>query len=774
MATEEKRRILRVILVLVIGVPGLPAQAGYGGGSGTAEDPYQIWTAEQMNAIGAEPNDWDKHFQLMADIDLSAFDGQEGRPAFHIIAPDADPVKSGFQGVPFSGIFDGNGHTILGFVHSSENRQYVGLFGYVAGPGAEIRNLGLIDMTVEVRNGWITGGLVGRNEGTVAGCHASGLVSGEDHVGGLVGGNAGVIIRCHYWGQVEGEARVGGLVGSDGTSAAHVTCCYSTGTVGGTASRVGGLVGENFGDVTRCYSTSNVYGGWVTGGLVGSNGAVVTNCSSRGAVSGGGECIGGLVGDNLGGVVTCCYSTGAVTGKWKYTGGLVGLYGISSTARGIVSHGLWDVEASGQSKSDGGTGRTTPQMHDIRTYLNAGWDFVAETDNGTSEVWQMLPGYDCPWLTAFSGYTPLSLSGSGTSENPYLISNAEELGAMVHYRRDAHYRLTASIDLSGICWATPVVPRFGGTLDGNGMTLSHLTVIGGRYVGLFGRLESGAQVKNLRIVDANIAGLEDYAGVLAGDSAGTVTGCHSSRVAANGEYYIGGLVGRSSGEVTDCHNEGVVSGTGWGIGGLVGQNYEGRVTRCSFDGTVGWDGLTGQQGPVAGLVGWNRDGTITECYSKGTVTSVGRYVGGLVGNNSGNVVQSYSTAAVSSTGDEVGGLAGLNFGALTDCYSTGVVSGGEQYVGGLVGCGEGLLRSRGDEPDVVVGEANDCFWDIQASGQSTSAGGTGRTTAEMQTAGTFLAAGWDFVGETSNGAQDIWFIDEDKDYPRLWWEAGGE
>ncbi len=41
---------------------GLPAQAKYAGGSGTAEDPYLIATAEQMNAVGLNPEDWDKHF----------------------------------------------------------------------------------------------------------------------------------------------------------------------------------------------------------------------------------------------------------------------------------------------------------------------------------------------------------------------------------------------------------------------------------------------------------------------------------------------------------------------------------------------------------------------------------------------------------------------------------------------------------------------------------------------------------------------------------------
>ena len=49
-------------------------------------------------------------------------------------------------------------------------------------------------------------------------------------------------------------------------------------------------------------------------------------------------------------------------------------------------------------------------------------------------------------------------------------------------------------------------------------------------------------------------------------------------------------------------------------------------------------------------------------------------------------------------------------------------------------------------------------------------GGTPKTTAEMQTAATYLEAGWDFVDETANGTDDIWWILEGQDYPRLWWE----
>ena len=69
-----------------------------------------------MNTIGAEPNDWDKHFQLMADIDLSGYAGTD----FNII------------GGRFTGVFDGNGHTISNFSYTTSNGLYIGLFRQIS------------------------------------------------------------------------------------------------------------------------------------------------------------------------------------------------------------------------------------------------------------------------------------------------------------------------------------------------------------------------------------------------------------------------------------------------------------------------------------------------------------------------------------------------------------------------------------------------------------------------------------------------------------------
>ena len=121
------------------------AQAQYGGGTGTLNDPYLIRNSEQMNAIGASRGDWNKHFQLRADIDMSEYTGM----AYNIIGTDRDNS--------FAGTFDGNDHTISNLSLSSTHQWYTGLFGCVSG---QIKNLGLINPGIFALGGRV-GALVG-------------------------------------------------------------------------------------------------------------------------------------------------------------------------------------------------------------------------------------------------------------------------------------------------------------------------------------------------------------------------------------------------------------------------------------------------------------------------------------------------------------------------------------------------------------------------------------------------------------------------------------
>jgi hypothetical protein len=135
---------------------------------------------------------------------------------------------------------------------------------------------------------------------------------------------------------------------------------------------VGGLLGENRGDVSNSYFVGNLSGEYDVGGLVGFNdfGATVTNSYSTGTVTGN-DSVGGLVGNNDG-YVSYSYSAGDVTGN-EGVGGLVG----SKGCNGYVNYSFWDAQTSRQAVSNGGTGRTTAKMRDITNYLEAGWNITA-------------------------------------------------------------------------------------------------------------------------------------------------------------------------------------------------------------------------------------------------------------------------------------------------------------------------------------------------------------------------------------------------------------
>ena len=126
------KRLIKISFVsAVIFLNGFSFAGTYGGGTGTEEDPYQIWTAEQMNTIGLYGEDWDKHFILMADIDLSQYTGEQYNPI------GTNYKRDNWELYPaFSGSFDGNGHVISGLTIQINTPDLsagrAGLFGYVA------------------------------------------------------------------------------------------------------------------------------------------------------------------------------------------------------------------------------------------------------------------------------------------------------------------------------------------------------------------------------------------------------------------------------------------------------------------------------------------------------------------------------------------------------------------------------------------------------------------------------------------------------------------
>ncbi len=548
----------------------------YGGGTGIETDPYLIYTAEQMQEIGANPGDWNKHFKLVANIDLSGYKGTE----FNIIGTDSNP---------FSGTFDGNGYEISNFTYTG------GLFGMVAGVNAEIRDLGLINPNIN-SGGNNVGVLVNLlNDSTLSGCYVEGGgISGRQMVGGMVGQiNGATIDNCYTTCTVSGigteSSTVGGLVGLVGISGGTISDCYSTGTVSCTGvttlGSVGGLVGENtgtifncystgsvssnahdpygyvgglvgnnlaendsqFGVITNCYSSGDVTSDYMTGGLVGLNGGDINNSYAMGIVTGDTR-VGGLVGYNVepfsggSGSISKCYSTGIVSGNLS-VGGLVGyIYS------GTLTACFWDTQTClpatvgvGYGTSTGVTGKTTAEMKTESTFT--GWDF----DN----IWYMA---DYPILQWELSPSPLQSRIDAAANGDVVVVQPGVYEGDLYFK-GKNITLT-SIDLSdpNIVEATilqgtgkgPVI-TFDGTED-ESCVLSGFTITGGYNTsgpggGIRGN-DSAATIQNCLF--------RDNTATLPGGGIWGIAGTISNCIFENNHGTAGGGLAKCSGLISNC------------------------------------------------------------------------------------------------------------------------------------------------------------------------------------------------------------------------------
>ncbi len=346
------------MISLVLLLSSFTHAAEYGGGSGTAEEPYEIWTPEQMNTIGLNPDDWGSHFKLMANIDMSIYTGTQ----YNII---------GNSTTRFTGTFNGNGYVISNLTYSTTAVvMYVGLFGYT--DNATITTLGVEDIYLYT-GGTYAGGLTAWQEsGSIIHCYSTGTIiasSTSTYVGGLLGRSSGTVTCCRSAGSVTASstfaaAYAGGLVGFL-TSNTLSSCCSTASTSASSSSNsyAGGLVGlQTSSTITSCYSTGAI------------------NASSSTAYAG------GLLGfQGTGTKMEKCFSAGSVTvtATTFYQGGLVGYQA------GTVTDCFWDSQTSGQLTSAGGVGKATGEMKTLSTFTDAGWDFTNETLNGHNNIWRM-------------------------------------------------------------------------------------------------------------------------------------------------------------------------------------------------------------------------------------------------------------------------------------------------------------------------------------------------------------------------------------------------
>ncbi|HOK65264.1 MAG TPA: GLUG motif-containing protein [Anaerohalosphaeraceae bacterium] len=640
------------------GYPHLQWEPKYSGGKGTISDPYRISRLSDFYNMTVYPADWNKHFSLTTNVDLSTLTFS-GAP----IAPDTDNAVSGFQGTRFTGSFSGNGHVLQNLTLSAPTADFVGLFGWVY-YGAQVSNLGLTNVSVSGRT--YAGGLAGVNSGTLTNCYTTGTVNSDgNYAGGLAGFNAGgTLTRCtssagvsgSYYagglsghnnasgtisrssaaGPVNGASYIGGLIGEN---IGPVSLSYAVGSADG-SSYVGGLIGSNSGSVSGCYASgaaaghvlwvppSTYYHSYYVGGLMGYNSGTVTNCYARGSATrqgSGGNLydVGGLIGWNAG-FAAACYSSGLVSGNVN-VGGLIGYN------TGTAASSFWDTETSNQPSSAGGTPKTTLEMKTESTFTSGGWDF-SWVDGDAADWVLWMEGQQYPELT---WQPPRFAGGSGTSENPWKIARAQHLLYLAYNESlyGSHFLMTADINMSAYtgmqykCIGNSEKP-FTGTFDGGGHTVSHLNYFAKAAVtnvGMFG-YTSEAVIRNLGLEGVSIYTEGDSVGGLIGTQyRGIVSGCFTTGT-VEGIHTVGGLVGDEYGSIEDSYSLAAVYGHGSAAGGLAGA-----------------------------ITGYMTDG-VRRCYSAGSVKGVD-YVGGLIGHsNEGLVLNSVWDMQTSNQETSAGGI----------------------------------------------------------------------------------------------------------------------
>ncbi len=314
--------------------------------------------------------------------------------------------------------------------------------------------------------------------------------------------------------------------------------------------------------------------------------------------------------------------------------------------------------------------------------------------------------------------------------NIYQLAN---IGKIPEYPLTGEYELTNDIDATvtrewtdddgeGFQPIGPYTQGFNGKFYGNGYKIYNLYIkrISSSYLGLFGEIGNTGEIYDLGLEDCYIVGLSPLGGIC-GICLGKITNCYTTGyIYGTSNQGTGGIAGAisSSSVISKCYSLADVFGNSK-IGGIIGL-CEGNINKCYFLGTVQGNG--NEIGGIIGKFGYEDDKSLTceNCFNMGTVRgseSVGGLIGFLVPTDK-----------------------------VVNCYSMGRVIGKNPLmVGGLIG--------YGTSSNLVTSS----YWDIETSGQTTSAGGVGKTTAQMKQKATFT--GWDFT--------NIWDIIEGSSYPFL-------
>lgn len=580
-----------IIAVMILACSPVVAATPYSGGDGSAADPFVIAEAADFLDLSATSTDWDKHFRLTADIDLAATPFTQAP-----IAPDESPA-AGFQGTPFTGVFDGGGHAIANLTIAAPESDYIGLFGSIGDSGRVIK-LGLQDATIAGKS--YVAALAGQHHGTIEYCYADGSVVGSSgFVGGLAGGSWGAVRYSYARVSVSGGSNVGGLVGHGSV----VVCCYAAGPVSGNV-LVGGLVGsQTLGRIRDSIWDIEASGRQTSAGGTGKTTAEMkTACTYTD--------VGWLFVED-----------GVTGGDWI----------VPQDEYPTLTHRVYPQavipDLKGLSEQDARSALAAAGFAAGQTY----WVYDTSVSQGL-----LSATYPAAGAAAYVGLTRPHLllakdtkyaGGNGGFAEPYEIADLGNWVDMMNTQSDwgRSFRLTGDIDLDGHVFDRAVIApnnrndltfqgtAFSGVFEGGGHRISNVTIkAAGYYVGLFGYVYTG-HIRNLGLDNVRIQGGYEYVGGLTGhQTLTTISNCYSTGT-VHGSAAVGGLVGYATGTYNtvlteNCYSSVRVSGIA-SVGGLMGYRVAGINRNCY---SVGRVSATGDY--AGGLIGYAHYGTAMQCF----------------------------------------------------------------------------------------------------------------------------------------------------------------
>lgn len=380
------------------------------------------------------------------------------------------------------------------------------------------------------------------------------------------------------------------------------------------------------------------------------------------------------------------------------------------------------------------------------------WDDDCTVDNIKGNL--NYAKYDLPTTTLIDKLKNLYVESAGTTYKGdnirnviyAWISNAEELNSLQRVAenmndRDAlsyNFVLKNDIDASGLVDATgnstyntigSGTKAFTGTFDGDGHTIVGLQAKGG----IFGKLGSGAVVKNINIASSVFTGNNTYdsvGAVAAENNGGSISGIsgYGNTVKGSGGY-IGGLVGKNYGGISNSNDQStVIAGAGTVAGGIAGVNGTNAGIGGTIDNVQSYSAVTTgvlakdqYASNLGGIVGKNELSlnkyNINNVSAHGVTGKTGntQTSGGIVGTNEGIISNAYNESIIHGS-ENIGGVAGKNvtqasnskLAELNDVANAVEIIGdaGSQNVGGLVGMQEHATTNQGRNTGAITGCTN--------------------------------------------------------------------